>query len=225
MSQLTQGIDYLKMSSEKEHFDFVKFMTNDERGGFLILPLTAKIVLASFQVIIWTIGAIMKLVIFKSFKKISERPINILIILSQVFDFLPHTLIVANFLMMIPESSSSVQFLERNLGIKLNINTYCWSYYYLNFFWSAYANFSSLGIAVCRYFFIKKPGSVKKQSQIKNLLKTIILGGFLASIMTSWVSGRGVSTSRLSYNSCLGVSEKFQVSPDCFSHFKLHCNL
>ena len=32
----------------EELFDFVKFMTDDERGGFLTLPLTIKVILASF---------------------------------------------------------------------------------------------------------------------------------------------------------------------------------
>ena len=32
----------------EELFDFVKFITDDERGGFLTLPLTVKVILASF---------------------------------------------------------------------------------------------------------------------------------------------------------------------------------
>ena len=171
-----------------------------------------KVLMHWIQVVIWAIGAIMKCVIFKSFKKIFERPINILIILGQVLDFVPNTFIVANVLMMIPYSSSSVQFLDQYFGLKVNTNNYCWFYYYLSVFWTAYTNCSSLGIAIFRYILIRKSVLVRQRKKIKALLILIILGGIFTSTMTSFVTGKGVATSRLVYNGCFGISEKFQVS-------------
>ena len=196
-----------------EILNFEKFMTNNELGLFLQMKWPARFFFGAMIIIIWLFENIFKYVTYKSiFKmKINDRPINVLIMLNQVIDHIISSLIILNFLTMVPYGTSSVVFLERFLPFQINSFILCSSLAYLIIFWISYSNSSCLGIALYRVLLVTRSNFVTTKVGINNLLLFFIAGSVVISFMTTVLFGYGEAYGRTSFNSCLGVSETFQV--------------
>ena len=72
---------------EIEKYDFLKYMTEDERSYILKISSFWKFVVGCVSIFLLVIGSLMKLVIYSFFSKKErhlDRPINSLILLDQV---------------------------------------------------------------------------------------------------------------------------------------------
>ena len=76
------------MSNNSELFDFLPLMTEDERSLIFSLTSTERIVMTMSFILAVVWGSIMKFFLYYNItkEKISERPINILILLDQVIE-------------------------------------------------------------------------------------------------------------------------------------------
>ena len=122
--------------NRSEVLNFAKCMTNNELGLVLQMNWPTRFFFGATILGIWLFENIFKYVTYKSiFKmKIRDRPINVLIILNQVIDHIISSLIILNFLCMVPYATSSVVFLERFLPFQINSFIFCSTLAYLIIF-------------------------------------------------------------------------------------------
>ena len=87
----------IRMLNNSDLFDFLPQMTEDERSVIFILTVTERIlVIVGFALTaIW--GSVMKFFLYYNVlkEKITERPINILILLDQVIEHVTNLYLVA----------------------------------------------------------------------------------------------------------------------------------
>ena len=87
----------IRMVNNSDLFDFLPQMTEDERSVIFILTLTERsLVLVGFALTA-TWGSVMKFFLYYNVlkEKITERPINILILLDQVIEHVANLYLVA----------------------------------------------------------------------------------------------------------------------------------
>lgn len=196
-----------------ERFEFVGSMTDDERGVFLKLSFFPRIIFASIIITIWMFGSLMKFVMFKYLNrvKIVERPINILIVISQTSDYILNTAIIIYFVIVAASGTSFVNFINDQFDADFSSYSFCWIYFYLTFFWISFYDYSGLGIAIFRLLLVKKSRFVKKRKRSIKLMIFILLVSAIVSSFATFLFGQGEVYGRAAYNSCQGTSENFQV--------------
>ena len=141
------------MTRREELFQFMTYMTQDERAYILTLGLSSKLFFTLTAILFWICSTIMKCVMYNHLRrmKTEERPITILIIIGQIADYAVHTFVVANFFLMTVSGVAPIDFLNTFFQLNLNAYNYCWTYCYITYFWVGYASYSGFGMALVRF--------------------------------------------------------------------------
>ena len=86
------------MMNSSELFDFLPSMTEDERSVIITAEVPERIFFVAFCFVCGAWGTFMKLFLYHNLTKIkiSERPINILIIIDQTIDLIGNLVVIIN---------------------------------------------------------------------------------------------------------------------------------
>ena len=84
--------------NNSELFDFLPFMIDDERAFIYTMPLSIRVSYLMTYIICGIWGSGMKFFLFFNLmqEKISERPINILIIIDQSIEYFGNIVVIVN---------------------------------------------------------------------------------------------------------------------------------
>jgi hypothetical protein len=137
----------------EELFQFLKHMTQDERSYILTLDGSSKHFFTIIAILSWIFSTAMKYVMHNHLRtmKTEERPITFLIIIGQIIDYIAHTFVVANFVLILMSGAAPVDFLNTYFQLNIDAYPYCWTYCYITYFWIGYASYSAFGMALVRF--------------------------------------------------------------------------
>ena len=120
-------------------------------------------------------------------------------------------MVITNFVTVASSGTSTVHFINSQFNVDLSSHTFCWTYFYLTFFWIAFYDYSGLGIAIFRLLLVKKSRFVKKGKRSFKMMIFILFVSLIVSSFATFLIGVGDVYGRTIYNSCQGTSEHFQV--------------
>ena len=110
-------------TEQGELFFFLKFMKDDERSSFLTISRFWKIFIGSFTILVFVFGTLMKCIVYSYFGKkqrLLERPINILILLEQMFSHFINSYSILFLLLRVFTDKTPVMFWEKYFNILVN---------------------------------------------------------------------------------------------------------
>ena len=142
--------------------------------------------------------------------KISEQPINILILSEHLVRHTCSSVLQAFLSISLMFDLSLKQMMER---FELeNSTSFCWFFHYVASFMIMYLNQNGLGIAIVRLVYIKKGSWLKHSFGEMKLIKmmTICMTGI--TIVLVYLFALENSSQRSGFNMCMGYTEQFQVS-------------
>ena len=145
--------------------------------------------------------------IFKT--KISEQPINILILSEHLVRHACSIVLLASLSISLMFDGSIRQMIERFDLMKST--SYCWFYHYAGTFMVVYLNQNGLGIAIVRLLYIKKGTWLKNTFGEMKLMKIMKICVISSALVLTHLFAIENNPQRTAFNMCMGHTEKFQV--------------
>ena len=194
-------------------FTFENLTAQDERSFFLRIPADHSMIFATLLIASLVWGSYMKYLTYSYLNrvKIVEKPINLIILLSQTTHHMLHLFLGANILVELILKMSPIEFAKKYVNLDLNESTYCTPLYFLAAFNTTYLAVGNSFLAMYRFIYLTMTSVATKMIGEKRCIASIIFGGFLVSGVISWLFVSKRSTTRAIFNLCAGRSQKFQV--------------
>ena len=203
-------------SSEQETFDFVQssLQFTDERTFLLKLSFFWKIVIWFLVTGSLIIGWICKFVIYLHIFKtnIRDQPINVLILMEQLVHHFCGNFILVNISLSLPLGLSVQEMIDQYFGNVISGNSFCWIYFYIQNVNIIYRAVDGLGIAVIRFFYIKRGTWVKYKFGEWKLIWLVGIKIWALSCVMIYLYGLENVSNRSIYNICQGHSQPFEVN-------------
>ena len=148
--------------------------------------------------------------IFKT--KISEQPINILILSEHLVRHICSIILMASLWISLLVDATIREMIERfEFG---NSSSYCWFFNYVGCFMVLYLNLNGLGIAIVRVVYIKQGSWLKHKFGEKKLIATVNILVTGTAVAMTYLFVVENSAKRSTFNMCMGHTEQFQVYLD-----------
>ena len=194
-------------------FTFVNLQTTNERSVLLKISPTWKsmIGIAIALSLLW--GSAMKIFIYTYFHKlkISERPINLLILLGQIIHHALNLFVGTNIIVELFLDVSPIEFADQYLDVQINERKYCTAFYFLSSFMVCYLIVGNSILALYRMIYLTMTSFATIKIGENFLLFLTSFGGLFITTIMSALFVQGKSSTRAVYNLCAGYSHKFQV--------------
>ena len=189
----------LQSSGEKSFFLQISSGWRKTFGALLLLSL------------VW--GSVMKTFIYSYLKrcKVMDKPINLMIMLSQILHHILHILIGTNLLIELLAGVSPIDFAKDYVNAEVNSVVYCTTFYLLAAFNTTYLIVSNALLGIYRLICLTLPRLATKLLGNYGFVIFAISGSLLISTVMSGFFVQERSSSRAVWNLCEGRSQKFEV--------------
>ena len=214
----------MQNSSMDHHrpFAFVNLETTNESSLLLQISLTWRRFFGIMMVLSLFWGSAMKAFIYVYFKKlkITERPINFLILIGQIIHHVLNLFVGTNIIIELFLDVSPIEFADSYLGLQIDEREYCTAFYFLSSFMVTYLIVGNSIIALYRMVYLRMTSFATVMIGEGFFLFLTLSGGLLITTMMSTLFVQGKSSTRAVYNMCTGYSQKFQVGIPTLFEFR-----
>ena len=200
-------------SDPAELFNFLSFMTDDQRPYFYRVSSSLRMFLGSFCLLVLAWGTLMRSFVYNHFSniKLTERPINIYLLFDIILFHCTNTFFVLHYTSIIFTGETSVIFIGHLFGLNVNLHSYCSVFSNIGLFALAYSSSGSCGLAVFRMFCVRSTNWVKFRIGEYRLLTFLVVFSVILSVGMTVMFTSGESTGRSVNNTCMGRSQIVQV--------------
>ena len=194
-------------------FFFKNLQSSDEKSYFLQMSPGWRMTFGVLLLLSLLWGSVMKSFIYSYLKccKVIDKPINFMIMLSQILHHILHIFIGTNLLIELLVGVSPIDFAKDYLNTEVNSVVYCTTFYFFGVFNTTYLIVSNALLGIYRLILLTLPRLATKLLGNYSFVIFAISGSLLISTVLSGLFIHEKSSSRAILNLCVGRSQKFQV--------------